>query len=75
MVPKILIWIYKWGEVPAWGIKIGFIVVGVILYLLGMGKEEVKEAPNKEIPNKENTQTKEQETPVKETPAKEVSDK
>lgn len=34
-VPKILVWIYEWGEGPAWGIKIGLIVVGGILWWLG----------------------------------------
>ncbi len=33
-VPRILIWIYKWGEGPAWGIKIGLIVLGSILFVL-----------------------------------------
>jgi hypothetical protein len=34
-VPTVLLWIYEWGEGPAWGIKIGLIVVGGILWLLG----------------------------------------
>lgn len=33
-VPKILMWIYQWGEGMAWGIKIGLIVLGGLLYLL-----------------------------------------
>lgn len=34
-VPSVLVWIYNWGEGPAWGIKIGLIVVGAVLWLLG----------------------------------------
>jgi hypothetical protein len=34
-VPTVLAWIYNWGEGPAWGIKIGLIVVGAALWLLG----------------------------------------
>ncbi|QMT39941.1 hypothetical protein [Neisseria shayeganii] len=34
-VPKLLVWIYQWGEGPAWGIKIGLIIVGGILWQLG----------------------------------------
>ena len=34
-VPTILSWIYEWGDGPAWAIKIGLIVVGAVLYLLG----------------------------------------
>ncbi|MFB6454005.1 hypothetical protein ACE38W_01945 [Chitinophaga sp. Hz27] len=33
-VPKILIWIYNWGDAVAWGIKIGLLVFGSALYLL-----------------------------------------
>ncbi|MBK7882706.1 MAG: hypothetical protein IPJ81_01895 [Chitinophagaceae bacterium] len=33
-VPRILFWIYNWGDTVAWGIKIGLIVVGGILYLI-----------------------------------------
>lgn len=38
-VPRILLWIYQWGEAVAWGIKIGLIILGGILYLAG-GKKE-----------------------------------
>ncbi len=38
-VPKVLIWIYQWGETTAWAIKIGLIVLGVVLYLLS-GKRQ-----------------------------------
>ncbi|NIG54902.1 hypothetical protein [Chitinophaga sp. Cy-1792] len=33
-VPKILIWIYNWGDAVAWGIKIGLLIFGSALYLL-----------------------------------------
>ena len=39
MVPRVLMWIYAWGETAAWGIKIGIIVLGAILWFIG-GKEE-----------------------------------
>lgn len=34
-VPRILAWIYNWGDGAAWGIKIAFVVIGAILYFLG----------------------------------------
>ncbi|MBC3845100.1 hypothetical protein H8K90_01800 [Winogradskyella echinorum] len=34
-VPTILMWIYSWGDTAAWGIKIGLIVVGAILFFVG----------------------------------------
>lgn len=40
-VPRILFWIYNWGNGVAWGIKIGIIVVGLILYLM-MGNKSNK---------------------------------
>ena len=33
-VPRVLMWIYQWGETPAWGIKIALVVVGGLLWLL-----------------------------------------
>ncbi|MBU2983398.1 hypothetical protein KO498_16450 [Lentibacter algarum] len=39
-VPSILFWIYNWGNGPAWGIKIGLVVIGGLLYALGGGAEE-----------------------------------
>lgn len=45
-VPKILFWIYTWGEGVAWGIKIAIIVVGAVLFFasgkFSENKEEVK---------------------------------
>ncbi|CAM1361721.1 hypothetical protein [Tenacibaculum xiamenense] len=43
MVPRVLMWIYSWGETTAWGIKIGIVVLGAILWLIG-GKEQEEEA-------------------------------
>jgi len=40
MVPRVLMWIYAWGEITAWGIKIGLVVVGAILFLIGNKQEE-----------------------------------
>ena len=39
-VPTILMWIYEWGETPAWAIKIGLIVIGAVLYLMGGSKTD-----------------------------------
>lgn len=33
-VPRLLAWIYNWGENIAWIIKIGLIVVGLILVFM-----------------------------------------
>ena len=41
-VPRLLMWIYNWGETIAWIIKIGLIVVGAALYFMG-NKDEVSE--------------------------------
>lgn len=32
-VPRILAWIYNWGDTTAWAIKIGLVVIGAALYL------------------------------------------
>ena len=42
-VPKILMWIYNWGENVAWAIKIGLVVVGGVLYFLGPKEEQKTE--------------------------------
>ena len=39
-VPRLLIWIYQWGEGPAWGIKLGIIALGVLLYFAGGSREK-----------------------------------
>jgi hypothetical protein len=38
-VPKLLFWIYEWGDGVAWIIKIALIVVGGILWFLGRNAE------------------------------------
>ena len=43
-VPTILMWIYEWGEGVAWAIKIGLVVVGAALYLMGGSSAEEEEA-------------------------------
>ena len=39
-VPRLLMWIYNWGETTAWAIKIGIILLGAILYFIGSKKEQ-----------------------------------
>ena len=34
-VPKLLVWIYMWGDGVAWVIKIAIIILGAVLFLLG----------------------------------------
>ena len=34
-VPKVLFWIYSWGDAVAWAIKIGLVVVGAALFFMG----------------------------------------
>lgn len=38
-VPKVLAWIYNWGDDVAWGIKIALVVVGGVLWLIGRKQE------------------------------------
>ena len=38
-VPKVLAWIYNWGDGVAWGIKIALVVVGGVLWLIGRNQE------------------------------------
>ena len=39
-VPRLLMWIYEWGEGVAWAIKIGLVVVGGALYFFGPKSDE-----------------------------------
>ncbi len=39
-VPKILSWIYEWGEDTAWMIKVGFLVAGLIFFGLSFLMED-----------------------------------
>jgi len=41
-VPKLLVWIYSWGDGVAWVIKIAIILVGAALFFLGKKKEQEK---------------------------------
>jgi hypothetical protein len=34
MVPRVLMWIYNWGDTVAWGIKISLIIIGAVLWLI-----------------------------------------
>ena len=38
-VPKLLFWIYEWGDGVAWAIKIALIVVGGLLWFAGKKAE------------------------------------
>ena len=40
----ILMWIDSWGTTTGWIIRIAFIVVGLILFILGKGDEEGQSA-------------------------------
>ncbi len=42
-VPKLLMWIYNWGETIAWVIKIGLVVIGIALYFMGKENTEVSD--------------------------------
>ncbi len=46
-VPKVLFWIYSWGETTAWIIKIALVVVGAAIFLLS-NKGEVFEGLKEE---------------------------
>ena len=41
-VPRLLQWIYNWGEETAWIIKIAFVVIGGVLWFIG-NKNQAKE--------------------------------
>ena len=47
-VPKVLAWIYNWGDGVAWGIKIAFVVVGGVLWLIGRKQEAAHPALTEE---------------------------
>ena len=34
-VPFVLSWINNWGESPAWVIKVGFMILGAALFIMG----------------------------------------
>lgn len=41
-VPKLLVWIYNWGESGAWIIKISLVVFGATIYYLGHKQQQAK---------------------------------
>jgi len=43
---RFLGWIENWGETVAWAIKLGIIVVGLALFLMGKKDEENTTEPN-----------------------------
>ena len=46
-VPSLLVWIYNWGDGAACAIKIGFVVLGATLYILGTRqKSSTAETPH-----------------------------
>lgn len=47
-VPRLLAWIYNWGDGVAWAIKIGLIVLGAVLYF-ATGKNQP--APTSQEPD------------------------
>ncbi|MFV0605461.1 MAG: hypothetical protein ACK5NK_06415 [Niabella sp.] len=44
-VPRLLFWIYNWGDNVAWIIKIGLIVIGLILIFAAGSKKKSEETP------------------------------
>lgn len=38
--PKILYWIYNWGNITAWIIKLALVLIGGVLYLIGTKNED-----------------------------------
>ncbi len=55
-VPRLLLWIYNWGEGTAWGIKIAFVVVGAVLWIMGNKNKEKELLPAEEPNNDQKTQ-------------------
>lgn len=47
-VPRLMFWIYSWGETLAWVIKIAFVVVGGAMWLMANKSEEKQEVENSE---------------------------
>jgi len=48
-VPRLLMWIYNWGDNVAWAIKIGLVVIGGAMYLFGPKDED--DAPEESAPS------------------------
>ncbi len=49
LFPALLMWIYNWGEITAWFIKIGFIIVGIVLFF--MADQDVIDDQQPNIPS------------------------
>jgi len=54
-VPRLLMWIYMWGDTVAWAIKIGLVVVGGALFFFAKpeAEEPVAEAQPVETKDEE----------------------
>jgi len=50
-VPRLLVWIYNWGDSVAWGIKVSLVIVGTILWWLGKSADDT-EAAEQDFDNK-----------------------
>lgn len=57
-VPRLLFWIYTWGDTVAWVIMVAFLVAGLALYFLAPApEEEVVETKPNEMTNKEENES------------------
>lgn len=52
-VPRLLMWIYMWGDTVAWAIKIGLVVVGGALFFFTKSEEAEPVAETKPIETKD----------------------
>jgi hypothetical protein len=41
--PRLMLWVYNWGDGAAWAIKIAFVVAGAALYFMGRRQQAPKE--------------------------------
>jgi hypothetical protein len=53
-VPKLLMWIYMWGDTVAWIIKIGLVVVGGALFFFTKSEEVERVAETIPVEKKDN---------------------
>lgn len=52
-VPRLLMWIYMWGDNVAWAIKIGLVVVGGALFFFTKSEEVEEVAETKPVETKD----------------------
>ena len=52
-VPRLLMWIYMWGDTVAWAIKIGLVVVGGALFFFAKPEAEEPVAETKAVETKD----------------------